>query len=98
MFPMHLLYSPREIARNIGKNARILRLSKNYSRKTLAQLSGVSESSIKRFEATGSITLESMILLATALDDLSPISNLFKLTEFSSLAQLKNLKRKRGTQ
>ncbi|HEX8544781.1 MAG TPA: helix-turn-helix transcriptional regulator, partial [Pseudomonas sp.] len=77
---MHLLYSPAEIARDIGKNAQALRLSKNLSRKTLAQLSGVSESSIKRFELTGSITLESVILLATALDDLAPVSNLFKLT------------------
>ena len=94
---MHLLYSPAEIARDIGKNAQTLRLSKNLSRKTLAQLSGVSESSIKRFESTGSIMLESMILLATALDDLTPVSNLFKLTEFSSSAQLKNLKRQRGT-
>jgi len=94
---MHLLYSPAEIARDIGKNAQALRLSKNLSRKTLAQLSGVSESSIKRFELTGSITLESVILLATALDDLAPVSNLFKLTEFSSSAQLKNLKRQRGT-
>lgn len=95
---MHLLYSPAEISREIGKNAQALRLSKNLSRKTLAQLSGVSESSIKRFESTGSITLESMILLATALDDLAPVSNLFKLTAFSSSAQLKNLKRQRGTQ
>jgi transcriptional regulator with XRE-family HTH domain len=94
---MHLLYSPAEIARDIGKNAQALRLSKNLSRKTLAQLSGVSESSIKRFELTGSITLESMILLATALDDLTPVSNLFKLTAFSSATQLKNLKRQRGT-
>jgi len=94
---MHLLSSPAEIARDVGKNAQALRLSKNLSRKTLAQLSGVSESSIKRFELTGSITLESVILLATALDDLTPVSNLFKLTEFSSSAQLKNLKRQRGT-
>jgi len=94
---MHLLYSPAEIARDIGKNAQTLRLSKNLSRKTLAQLSGVSESSIKRFESTGSITLESMILLATALDDLALVSNLFKLTQLSSSAQLKNLKRQRGT-
>jgi len=94
---MHLLYSPAEIARDIGKNAQTLRLSKNLSRKTLAQLSGVSESSIKRFESTGSITLESMILLATALDDLAPVSILFKLTQLSSSSQLKNLKRQRGT-
>lgn len=94
---MHLLHSPAQIARDIGKNAQALRLSKNLSRKTLAQLSGVSESSIKRFELTGSITLESMILLATALDELSPLSRLFTLTQFDSYAQLKNVNRQRGT-
>lgn len=94
---MHLLHSPAQIARDIGKNAQALRLSKNLSRKTLAQLSGVSESSIKRFELTGSITLESMILLASALDELSPLSRLFTLTQFDSYAQLKNVNRQRGT-
>ncbi|POA21742.1 XRE family transcriptional regulator [Pseudomonas sp. FW300-N1A1] len=94
---MHFLYSPAEIARELGKNAESLRLSKNLSRKTLAEQSGVSESSIKRFEYTGSITLESMILLATALDELTPVMSLFKPSHPSSIDELKNLKRKRGT-
>ncbi len=34
---MHLLYSPAEIARNVGENAKTLRLSKNLSRKTFAE-------------------------------------------------------------
>lgn len=94
---MHALYSPSEIAHQLGRNAEALRLSKNLSRKTLAQQSGVSESSIVRFERDGSITLESMILLATALDELGPIMNLFKPFQPGSLEELKNLKRKRGT-
>lgn len=93
---MHFLYTPAEIARELGKNAQSLRLSKNLSRKTLATLSGVSESSIKRFEYTGSITLESMILLATALDGLAPVMSLFKPAHPESIDELKNLKRKRG--
>ncbi|ASL25594.1 helix-turn-helix domain-containing protein [Azotobacter chroococcum] len=94
---MHFLYSPAEIAREVGKNAQTLRLSKNLSRKTLAEQSGVSESSIKRFELTGSITLEAMILLATSLDELTPISRLFKPSQPNSYEELKNSKRKRGT-
>lgn len=95
---MHFLYSPAEIARELGGNAQSLRLSKNLSRKTLAKLSGVSESSIKRFEYTGSITLESLILLATALDELTPVMGLFKPSHPNSIDELNNLKRKRGTQ
>ncbi len=94
---MHLLSSPAEMARDVGKNAKKLRLSKNLSRKTLAQLSGVSESSIQRFETSGATTLESMILLATALDELTPLTTLFKPMQPNSLAELKNSKRKRGT-
>lgn len=94
---MHLLYSPAEIARDVGKNAKALRLSKNLSRKTLAGLSGVSESSIQRFEVSGSITLEAMILLATALDELKPVTALFKPLQPNSYEELKNARRKRGT-
>jgi len=94
---MHFLYSPAELAQEVGKNAQQMRLSKNMSRKTLAALSGVSESSIKRFESTGAITLESMILLATALDELSPFMTLFKATEPRSTEELKNRHRQRGT-
>ncbi|WP_077046969.1 helix-turn-helix transcriptional regulator [Pseudomonas sp. KK4] len=93
---MHLLYSPAEIARNVGENAKTLRLSKNLSRKTLAEKSGVSESTIKRFETTGVVTLEALILMATALDELTCVTRLFKTEHPNSIEELKNAKRKRG--
>ena len=93
---MHLLHSPAEIARNIGENAKALRLSKNLSRKTLAEKSGVSESTIKRFETTGVVTLEALILMATALDELTGVTRLFKPEHPNSVDELKNAKRKRG--
>ncbi len=93
---MHLLYSPAEIARNVGENAKTLRLSKNLSRKTLAEKSGVSESTIKRFEMTGLVTLEALILVATALDELTCVTRLFKPEHPKSVDELKSAKRKRG--
>lgn len=93
---MHLLYSPAEVARNVGENAKTLRLSKNLSRKTLAEKSGVSESTIKRFETTGVVTLEALILMATALDELACVTRLFKPEHPNSVDELKNAKRKRG--
>lgn len=93
---MHLLYSPAEVAREVGKNAKALRLSKNLSRKTLAERSGVSESTIKRFEMTGTVTFEALILMATALDELSSVTRLFKPEQPNSYEELKNAKRKRG--
>ncbi|MBK5414065.1 helix-turn-helix domain-containing protein [Pseudomonas sp. TH31] len=93
---MHLLYSPAEVAREVGQNAKTLRLSKNLSRKTLAEKSGVSESTIKRFEMTGVITLEALILVASALDELSSVIKLFKPEHPNSYDELKNAKRRRG--
>lgn len=93
---MHLLHSPSDIARCVGENAKALRLSRNLSRKTLAEKSGVSESTIKRFETTGVVTLEGIILLATALDELTTVTKLFKPDQPNSLEELKNINRKRG--
>ena len=66
------------------------------ARKTLAEKAGVSESTIKRFEATGLVTLEALILIATALDELNAVTRLFKPEQPSSLDELKNARRKRG--
>ena len=93
---MHLLYSPAEIARNTGQNAKALRLSKNLSRRTLAEKSGVSETTIKRFEMTGVVTFEALILLATALDERAAVTRLFNPEHPNSVDELKNAKRKRG--
>ena len=92
----HLLYSPAEVARDVGKNARKLRLAKNLSRRSLAEQSGVSASTIKRFELTGSITLEAMILLATPLDQRTAIAKIFNPDQPGSLEELKNSRRQRG--
>lgn len=93
---MYLLHSPAEIARNVGKNAKALHLSRNLSRKTLAIKSGVSETTVKRFEMTGVVTFEVLILLATALDESAAVTRLFKPEHPCSVDELKNAKRKRG--
>lgn len=91
------MYTPSEITAQIGKNAQALRLSKNLSRKTLAEKSGVPASTIKRFELQGAISLESMVLIAAALDELDPLLRLFKPPAPNTLFELQNSKRQRGT-
>jgi len=81
----------------VGKNARRLRLAKNLSRRSLAEASGVSESTIKRFELTGTITLEAMVLLATPLDERGSITRLFNPSHPASLDELRNSRRQRGS-
>lgn len=92
----HMLFSPGELAQRVGDNARALRLAHNLSRKTLAERAGVSESTIKRFETTGQITLDALVLLASSLGVAQQLSGLFAQTQPFSLNELKQSGRARG--
>ena len=92
------LYSPGEVALQIAGNAKRLRLSKNLSRRTLAQKSGVPESNIKRFETTGKISLDGLLLIAICLGAEESLTNLFASAQSLTLEQLKNYERARGRQ
>ncbi|OWJ95600.1 hypothetical protein B6S59_10290 [Pseudomonas sp. A46] len=65
------------MAQQVGENALALRLAQNLSRKTLSERAGVSESTIKRFETTGQITLEALVLLASSLGGHAADGSLF---------------------
>lgn len=93
-------FSPLEIVRQIGEKAREKRLSLNMSQQTLAEKSGVSLGVLKKFEASGKISLESLLKLAVVLDSLEEFQELFKplsVDDYPSLdAILKQKKRMRG--
>jgi transcriptional regulator with XRE-family HTH domain len=76
------------------------RLSLNLSQQNLSLRSGVSLGSIKRFERTGKISLESLLKLALVLKSLEPFNSLFAQDPLQSLpsldAILKQVPRKRG--
>ena len=61
-------FSPDAVARRIAARATAARLRLGWSRKLLAQRSGVTEASIKRFERTGKIALERLLRIALILD------------------------------
>lgn len=62
----------------IAIRLRTIRRKKKVSQEQLWLLSSVSLGSIKRFERTGDISLDSLIKIATALDQLDSIEQLFK--------------------
>lgn len=84
------------VLRHIGDRAKARRLAENLSRKTLATRAGVPESTIKRFELSGRIGLESLALLAAALDHIEDLDLLFHPKPMLSLDQLAAPKRLRG--
>lgn len=93
---VHALYAPGELGRQIAENARALRLARNLSRRSLAERSGVPEPTIKRFETTGRISLESLLLLAGALGVAGQLAGLFRVEHPASLDELRREARKRG--
>lgn len=92
--------TPKEIAEHIAKQAQAKRLSFNLSQKSLSERSGVSFGTLKKFERTGKISLESLLRIALTLNALEEFNELFKptpLENFSSLDELlKDKTRKRG--
>jgi transcriptional regulator with XRE-family HTH domain len=90
-----IVASPTQLKKQIGLLAKERRLKKNLSRKTLAEKSLVSASSIKRFETTGNISLESLLNIALVLDCLDAFSQLFTENSPVSLYK-KTVIRQRG--
>jgi transcriptional regulator with XRE-family HTH domain len=95
-----IIKSPYEMSKDIAKKAKAKRLSLNLSQQTLSSRSGVSYGTLKKFERTGQISLESLLKIALALDEFEKFECLFtKSTEKlpSSLDELlEENTRKRG--
>jgi transcriptional regulator with XRE-family HTH domain len=94
------MMAPGEMQKLISEQARALRLELNLSQKTLSEKSGVSYSSLKKFEQTGRISLESLLQLAVVLGAMDNFKALFAPTPAIAALSLDELiefdKRKRG--
>lgn len=95
-----LMKSPQEVAQDLAKKAQARRLSLNLSQQTLANRSGVSYGTLKKFERTGRISLESLLKIALILGELEDFYQLFDINNSEpppSLDELlKERSRKRG--
>lgn len=94
------MMTPGEVQKVIASRVRDLRLELNLSQQTLSEKSGVSYGSLKKFEQTGQISLESLLKLAVILgcmDDFKALFALKSAVKALSLDELlENRKRKRG--
>lgn len=70
------LKSPQDVASAISQRFKKRRLALNLSRSGLAERSGVNSSSLRRFENTGLISLESLLKLALVLNALDDFDHL----------------------
>jgi len=67
-----------DIAMDIAKRLTALRLSKAWTRQTLAEKTGVNVHTLKRFERTGQISFERLIAICQTLDVSHELERLFK--------------------
>lgn len=68
---------PEEINRKLAERVQAVRKRKYITQEELSILSDVSYGSIKRFEASGRITLLSLTKIAMALDCTDELRNIF---------------------
>ncbi len=59
--------TPREVMLLMAQNLRAMRKEQKITQQKLSELSGVAYASVKKFEATGVIALESLLKLTDAL-------------------------------
>lgn len=69
---------PRDIQLDLAQRHKRLRKQLGLTQAELAERSGVSLGSLKRFETQGQISLESILKLAHILDRLSDFQEVFK--------------------
>ncbi len=79
-----------EINRESAANVKALRKRKKISQTMLSAKSGVSLGSIKRFEQTGEISLQSLTKIAIALETEKELEGLFSDVPFTSIQEIIN--------
>jgi HTH-type transcriptional regulator/antitoxin HipB len=84
------LSTPEETAQQLATKVRTLRLARNWKQITLAERSGVSLPSLRRFERTGLASLQNLLKLTFALGRLSDFEQLLQPPTASSIAELED--------
>ena len=82
--------TPNEIAKSLAEKIKQQRKKLKISQQELAQKSGVSLGSIKRFETKYEISLGSLIKIAIALDLDSDFEKLFSSKTYTSIDEVIN--------
>ncbi|WNC68009.1 helix-turn-helix transcriptional regulator [Thalassotalea nanhaiensis] len=75
------LYTPYDLQIELSQFVRKVRKNKKISIKSLSQKSGVPNSTIRKFESTGEISLRQFLMLYTELGDLSKMKMLTQMED-----------------
>lgn len=83
-----LLHTPAEISADLASRVRTRRLARRWTQAELARRAGVALSTLKLFEHKGHISLERLLRVAAALDDLESFRKLFEPPRARSLDEI----------
>jgi HTH-type transcriptional regulator/antitoxin HipB len=94
------LQTPEQVSQSLAARVKALRLARGWKQITLAERSGVSLASLRRFEESGKVSLQNLLDLAFALNRLDDFDALLQPPRAASIAELeaaeKRPARKRG--
>ena len=79
-----------ELDKNLALRVRKIRKRRKISQQKLADLSGVSCGSIKRFETSGQISLLALTKIAMALDMADELRNIFSQVPYRNIQEVIN--------
>lgn len=79
-----------ELDKNLALRVRKIRRRRKISQQKLADLSGVSYGSIKRFETSGQISLLALTKIAMALDMADELRNIFSQVPYRNIQEVIN--------
>jgi transcriptional regulator with XRE-family HTH domain len=81
-------YSPEEIARRVAERVRAERLRRGWKQSTVAQRSGVSLPTIRRYERTGRTSVANLLRICHALGRLDEFADLLQPPAAASIVEL----------
>ena len=79
-----------ELDQKLARRVRNIRKRRSISQEKLAQMSGVSYGSIKRFEASGQISLISLTKIAMALEIADELRTVFTQVPYKDIQEVIN--------
>lgn len=79
--PYSVDHTPATMMWRLANRLKALRKSQKLTQANLAERAGMSLGSLKRFEQTGQISLESLLNIAHVLDRLNDFKSIFEIDE-----------------
>ena len=93
---LYIFETPSDVAIKMAQKLKSIRKRRKITQKQLAARSNVSYATLRKFERTGQISLESFIKISMELGLLNELNNLFSNPTYNSIEEVIN-ERKQNT-